>query len=159
MSLTSLFNFNYLKENIKKSKAIILLCMLLLPTIGGIILLVKCSHGSNFMPSIYEVSGPVLFGMYLVPVVLSITLFSFIYKRGSIDFSLSMPISKRQIFLTNSLGGIVVILLMQIINFIITFVISLIYNNLIIDSRMFFTLFLISSVLIPIIFVSTIILI
>ena len=30
MSLTSLFNFNYLKENIKKSKAIILLCMLLI---------------------------------------------------------------------------------------------------------------------------------
>ena len=56
--------------------------MLLLPTIGGIILLVKCSQGSNFMPSIYEVSGPVLFGMYLVPVILSITLFSFIYKRG-----------------------------------------------------------------------------
>ena len=75
MNLTSLFNFNYLKENIKKSKAIILLCMFLLPTISGIILLVKCSCGSNFMPSIYEVSGPVLFGMYLVPVILSITLF------------------------------------------------------------------------------------
>ena len=107
MSLTSLFNFNYLKENIKKSKAIILLCMLLLPTIGGIILLVKCSQGSNFMPSIYEVSGPVLFGMYLVPVILSITLFSFIYKRGSIDFTLSMPINKKQIFLTNTFGGII----------------------------------------------------
>ncbi len=45
-------------------------------------LLVKCSQGSNFMPSMYEVSGPVLFGMYLVPVILSITLFSFIYKKG-----------------------------------------------------------------------------
>ena len=66
------------------------------------------------MPSIYEVSGPVLFGMYLVPVVLSITLFSFIYKRGSIDFTLSMPINKKQIFLTNTFGGIIIILLMQI---------------------------------------------
>ena len=146
MSLTSLFNFNYLKENIKKSKAIILLCMLLLPTIGGIILLVKCSQGSNFMPSIYEVSGPVLFGMYLVPVMLSITLFSFIYKRGSIDFTLSMPINKKQIFLTNTFGGIIIILLMQIINLIITLAISLIYSNMIIDYKMLFDIFLIYSI-------------
>lgn len=146
MSLTSLFNFNYLKENIKKSKAIILLCMLLLPTIGGIILLVKCSRGSNFMPSIYEVSGPMLFGMYLVPVVLSITLFSFIYKRGSIDFTLSMPINKKQIFLTNTFGGIIIILLMQIINLIITLAISLIYSNMIIDYKMLFDIFLIYSI-------------
>lgn len=146
MSLTSLFNFNYLKENIKKSKAIILLCMLLLPTIGGIILLVKCSRGSNFMPSIYEVSGPVLLGMYLVPVILSITLFNFIYKRGSIDFTLSMPINKKQIFLTNTLGGIVIILLMQIINFIITLVISLIYSNMVIDYKMLFDILLIYSI-------------
>ena len=146
MSLTSLFNFNYLKENIKKSKAIILLCMLLLPTISGIILLVNCSQGNNFMPSIYEVSGPVLFGMYLVPIVLSITLFSFIYKRGSIDFTLSMPINKKQIFLTNTLGGIVIILLMQIINLIITLAISLIYSNMIIDYKMLFDIFLIYSI-------------
>lgn len=146
MNLTSLFNFNYLKENIKKSKAIILLCMFLLPTISGIILLVKCSCGSNFMPSIYEVSGPVLLGMYLVPVILSITLFNFIYKRGSIDFTLSMPINKKQIFLTNTLGGIVIILLMQIINFIITLIISLIYSNMVIDYKMLFDILLIYSI-------------
>ena len=146
MSLTSLFNFNYLKENIKKSKAIILLCMFLLPIIGGIILLVNCSQGNNFMPSIYGVSAPVLFGMYIVPIVLSITLFSFIYKRGSVDFTLSMPINKKQIFLTNTLGGIVIILLTQIINFIITLAISLIYSNIIIDYRMLFDIFLIYSI-------------
>lgn len=146
MNLTSLFNFNYLKENIKKSKAVILLCMLLLPTISGIILLVKCSQGNSFMPNIYEVSGPVLFGMYLVPVILSITLFNFIYKRGSIDFTLSMPINKKQIFLTNTLGGIAIILLMQIINFVITLVISLIYSNMVIDYRMLFDIFLIYSI-------------
>ena len=41
MNLTSLFNFSYLKENIKKSKAIILLCMLLIPIVNGIILLMN----------------------------------------------------------------------------------------------------------------------
>ena len=57
MSLTNLFKFNYLKENIKKSKSIILLCILLLPILNGIVLLMKCSDGTKFMPNIYEISG------------------------------------------------------------------------------------------------------
>ena len=142
MSLTSLFNFGYLKENIKKSKAIILLCMLLLPTINGIILLMNSSHGSGFMPNIYELSGLILFGMYFIPVILSITLFNFIYKKGSIDFVLSLPISKKQIFLTNTLGGILIIFISQIINFIITMIICLINSNIIIDYRMLFDIFI-----------------
>ena len=127
MNLTSLFNFNYLKENIKKSKAIILLCMLLLPILNGIILLMHGSTGDNFVASIYDVSGIILFGMYVIPIVLSITLFSFIYKKGAVDFTLSMPINKRQIFLTNTIGGMAIILIMQIINFIVMLLVSLIY--------------------------------
>lgn len=146
MSLTSLFNFSYLKENIKKSKAIILLCILLLPIINGIILLMNCSNGYNFMPSTFEVSSVILLGMYIVPIVLSITLFNFIYKKGSVLFTLSMPISKKQIFLTNTIGGIVIILLMHIINFIISFIISLLYSNFIVDTRMFFDILLIYSI-------------
>lgn len=146
MNLTNLFNFNYLKENIKKSKAIILLCILLLPIINGIILLMNCSLDNSFMPNIYELSGVVLFGMYIVPIVLSITLFSFVYKKGSIDFTLSMPISKKQIFLTNTVGGIVILLLMQLINFIIMFFVSLIYSNIIIDYKMLFDILLIYSI-------------
>ena len=115
MNLTSLFNFNYLKENIKKSKAIILLCMLLLPILNGIILLMHGSTGDNFVASIYDVSGIILFGMYIIPIVLSITLFSFIYKKGAVDFTLSMPINKRQIFLTNTIGGMAIILIMVIV--------------------------------------------
>ena len=146
MNLTNLFNFNYLKENIKKSKAIILLCILLLPIINGIILLMNCSLDNSFMPNIYELSGAVLFGMYIVPIVLSITLFSFVYKKGSIDFTLSMPISKKQIFLTNTVGGIIILLLMQLINFIIMFFVSLIYSNIIIDYKMLFDILLIYSI-------------
>lgn len=109
MSLTSLFNFSYLKENIKKSRAIILLCLLLLPIINFIILLMNCSNDYNYMPSTFEASSVILLGMYVVPVILSITLFSFVYKKGSTLFTLSMPISKKQIFATNTLCGIVII--------------------------------------------------
>ena len=155
MSLTSLFKFNYLKENIKKSKAIILLCILLLPILNGIVLLMKCSDGTKFMPNIYEISGFVLFGMYIIPVILSLTLFGFVYKKGSIDFTLSMPINKKQIFLTNTIGGICIIFIMQIVNFVIMLLISLIYSNIIISYRMLFDILFIYSISYIFVFVCT----
>ena len=155
MSLTSLFKFNYLKENIKKSKAIILLCILLLPVLNGIVLLMKCSTDTKFMPNIYEISGFVLFGMYIIPVILSLTLFGFVYKKGSIDFTLSMPINKKQIFLTNTIGGICIIFIMQIVNFIIMLLISLIYSNIIISYRMLFDILFIYSISYIFVFVCT----
>lgn len=56
---------------------------MLLLILNGIILLMHGSTGDNFVASIYDVSGIILFGMYIIPLVLSITLFSFIYKRSS----------------------------------------------------------------------------
>lgn len=155
MNLTSLFNFNYLKENIKKSKAIILLCMLLLPILNGIILLMHGSTGDNFVASIYDVSGIILFGMYIIPLVLSITLFSFICKKGAVDFTLSMPINKRQIFLTNTIGGMAIILIMQIINFIVMLLVSLIYSNIIVSYKMLFDILLMYSISYIFVFVCT----
>lgn len=155
MSLTNLFKFNYLKENIKKSKAIILLCILLFPILNGIVLLMKCSDGTKFMPNIYEISGFVLFGMYIIPVILSLTLFGFVYKKGSIDFTLSMPINKKQIFLTNTIGGICIIFIMQIVNFVIMLLISLIYSNIIISYRMLFDILFIYSISYIFVFVCT----
>ena len=155
MNLTSLFNFNYLKENIKKSKAIILLCMLLLPILNGIILLMHGSTGDNFVASIYDLSGIILFGMYIIPIVLSIILFSFIYKKGAVDFTLSMPINKRQIFLTNTIGGMAIILIMQIINFIVMLLVSLIYSNIIVSYKMLFDILLMYSISYIFVFVCT----
>ena len=110
MNLTSLFNFNYLKENIKKS---------------------------------------------IIPLVLSITLFSFIYKKGAVDFTLSMPINKRQIFLTNTIGGMAIILIMQIINFIVMLLVSLIYSNIIVSYKMLFDILLMYSISYIFVFVCT----
>jgi hypothetical protein len=119
MNLTSLFNFNYLKENIKKSKAIILLCMLLLPILNGIILLMHGSTGDNFVASIYDVSGIILFGMYVIPIILSITLFSFIYKKGAVDFTFSLlnevPTISNLLLLNNTVPTIIYIILSIII--------------------------------------------
>lgn len=156
MSLTSLFNFGYLKENIKKSKAIILLCIFLLPIINGIILLMDCSLDSNFMPSMNDLSYLILLGMYFIPVIISLVLFGFVYKKGSIDFVLSMPISKKELFLTNTLGGILVIGLMMVVNFVISLVICLIYSStIIVDYRMLFDILVLYFVAYVFVFVCT----
>ena len=146
MNLTSLFNFNYLKENIKKSKATILLCILLIPIINGLVFLINTTSSKVINPDIYTISSVLLIGIYVIPIVLSITLFSFVYKKGSIDFTLSLPINKKQIFLTNTLGGIVILSLMQLINFIILLTISLLSNGVFIDYKMLFDIFLIYTI-------------
>jgi len=82
MNLTSLFNIPFLKENIKRSKATILLLIFLIPVINVIIYLMAATNSGVFMPTIMELEPLSIIGMYLMPVILSITLFSFIYKEN-----------------------------------------------------------------------------
>lgn len=141
MSLTSLFNFNYLKENLKKSRSIVLLCIFLVPIINLIIYLMMVTQGNSFIPSFMELSRFLLAGMYILPFILSLTLFSFVYKRQSSDFVMSMPISKRQIFITNTFGGIIIILFMLFINSLLIGFVSFIFPNVYMDYKILFDLF------------------
>lgn len=155
MNLTSLFNFHYLKENLKKSKAVVLLCIFLIPIINGIIYLMSAVGGHAVIPDMSDLIPLLTIGMYVIPVILSLSLFEFVYKRNSSDFTVSMPISKKQIFLTNTLGGIVILLLMNIVNFIFLLVISLLFNNIFIDYRMLFDILIIYSITYIFVFVSS----
>lgn len=146
MNLTSWFNFKFLKENFKKSRAIILLCIFLLPILTFITNLIKISDSSDFIPNIYHLSYLFIVGLYIIPIVLSITLFSFVFKRKSCDFVMSFPITKRQIFMTNTVGGIGLILILNILNCLMLFLVSLISSNIFIPGRMIFDIFLLWTV-------------
>lgn len=146
MDLTSWFNFKFLKENFKKSRAIILLCIFLLPILTFITNLIKISDSSDFIPNIYHLSYLFIVGLYIIPIVLSITLFSFVFKRKSCDFVMSFPITKRQIFMTNTVGGIGLILILNILNCLMLFLVSLISSNIFIPGRMIFDIFLLWTV-------------
>ena len=146
MNLTSWFNFKFLKENFKKSRAIILLCIFLLPILTVITNLIKISDSSDFIPSIYHLSYLFIIGLYIIPIVLSITLFSFVFKRKSCDFVMSFPITKKQIFMTNTVGGIGLILILNILNCLMLFLVSLISSNIFIPGRMIFDIFLLWTV-------------
>lgn len=146
MNLTSWFNFKFLKENFKKSRAIILLCIFLLPILTFITNLIKISDSSDFISNIYHLSYLFIVGLYIIPIVLSITLFSFVFKRKSCDFVMSFPITKRQIFMTNTVGGIGLILILNILNCLMLFLVSLISSNIFIPGRMIFDIFLLWTV-------------
>ncbi len=155
MSLTSLFNFKYLKENIKKSKAIILLCIFLVPVINVICYLMKTDNGESFVPSMFEVSMLSSLGMYVIPLIISITLFGFVYKRKSSDFVMSFPVTKKQIFLSNTLGGILIIVIMNLLNLVLILISSIFITNVFMNYRMLFDTFLIWTISYIFVFMGT----
>ena len=142
MNLTNLFNFKFLKENMKKSKAIMLLCVFLIPVISVISFLMRFVNSSYVTPDIFELSTLSIVGLYIVPIILSITLFSFVYKRKSSDFVMSFPVTRKQIFLSNTLGGIILIIVMNLVNAIFVLIASLLLSNVFIGYKMVFDMFL-----------------
>lgn len=128
MNLTKLFNFDYLIQNIKKSKSIIILLMLLLPTFSCLMLISLNESSVTFNFPGWSAMNIVF--MYLIPVALSVTLFDFVHKRTSADFMGSMPLSRKTIFATNTLGGGIIILAIQLVTAICTFIVSRFLNNI-----------------------------
>ena len=51
-----------------------------------------------------------LLGTFILPIIISICLFNYIYKKKSVDFINSMPISRKSIFITNTILGIIIII-------------------------------------------------
>lgn len=146
MNLTNLFNLNFLKENIKRSRAVILLLIFLIPVINVIYYLMNATSSNVIIPSIMELQPLSIIGVYIIPVILSITLFSFIYKRKSSDFVMSFPVSKKQIFISNTIGGVAVILAMNLVNYIFTLIATLLLSNVILDYRMLFDMFILWTI-------------
>ena len=114
MNLMKLFNFKFLMQNIKKSKALIILLTIVVPMFTSIMLL---SIDVNYALPFWELSIINIIGMYIIPIVLSMTLFNYVYKKNSVDFIGSMPLSRNTIFLTNTIGGIAIIIITIILSY------------------------------------------
>jgi len=69
------------------------------------------------------------------------SLFDYIYKKTSVDFIGSMPLSRKTIFITNTIGGIGIIALMQLINLICVAFLSKVLSNVIIFGSMAWDIF------------------
>jgi len=135
----NLINFKFMKENIKKSFGIIAMLLILIPIFSGLILYLSNNSSYNdsieFM-SMVMISVPAMIGMYVIPVVISISLFSFVFQKKSVDFICSLPLKRSTIFCTNTLIGLVLFGLIFIITAILMFVIDLMLSAIFIPGSM-----------------------
>lgn len=135
MNLTKYFNFNYLKENFKKSRGILLLITIIIPllTLFSILFINKPASYTKIV-ELMEISWVNMFGMYVIPIAISFILFGYVYKKTSVDFINSMPINRKTIFITNTIGGILLITLIQILT-----AVTLLLSSIFIKEIMIFT--------------------
>ena len=142
MNLKVLFNFRYFKENIRKSKGLLAFFLGVVPIINIIILISILTLGGDTLVDFKSLSLSTYLGLYIIPIVLSISLFGFIFKKKSVDFVMSKPISRKSIFLTNTIGGILVLILFMLINTIIFGLFGLFFSKLTIPIALFSDLYL-----------------
>lgn len=116
MSLTKLFNFKYLMQNMKKSKMALTLFFIIVPIFTSLMIITTQDEVLEFV----ELSVVNICGMYVIPFIFSVCLFGYVYKKNSVDFMCSMPISRKTIFITNTIGGIALIFLLQLVTFLLT---------------------------------------
>lgn len=123
-----LFNLNYLKQNFKKSKVILSIFIGLIPILNTIILIMNFNNSNNHVLGFGQISIINFIGVYILPIIISICLFNYIYKKKSVDFINSMPISRKSIFVTNTIFGILIFLSMLIVNILLMLVLTFVFN-------------------------------
>lgn len=133
MSLTKLFNFKYLMQNMKKSKMALTLFFIIVPIFTSLMIITTQEEILEFT----ELASINIFGMYVIPFIFSVCLFGYVYKKNSVDFMCSMPISRKAIFITNTVGGIALIVLMQLVTFLLTILLGAITEATIFASMAF----------------------
>ncbi len=140
MNLTKLFSKNYAIQNLKKSKGVLSIMLVIIPIIT---LFCLYSYDNSAYETPYELAPLIIaniVGIFIIPFILSNVLLGYVYKRNSIDFINAMPISRKKIYLTNIITGILYLVLLQVINFIIIafylFIVktSLISMSMLVDS-------------------------
>lgn len=143
MSLIKLFNMNFFRQNIKKSKGLLGIFLILVPLAN--FLMVFLSSLTTNKAIIFQTEEFMVFnilGMYIIPIVISVALFGYVYKKTSVDFVNSMPLSRKTIFITNAIGGILLIIGMQLLNLLIMLLSKLLFNNIVIYPQMMFEIFM-----------------
>ena len=106
MNLKTLFQPKYFYQNLKKSRGIYVLFLFLFP------LILALSHGmqtTNGVISFFENNflGDIM--LFIYPITLSFLLFSFVFQKRKVDFMMGMPLSRKQIFVTNTITGILIL--------------------------------------------------
>lgn len=146
MNLKSLFNRKYFVQNILKSKSILALVLSIVPILNAIFLLSLTKSEDSTVSSLNVISILNIIGMYIFPIVISLCLLGYVFNKKSTDFVNSMPLTRSQIFITNTIGGIAICVLMMIINTLVLALESLVIPNLAITFKVLLDYFIVWTV-------------
>lgn len=143
MNLTKWFNGKYLLQNLKKSKGILTLLVLIIPIITTLIIISMNTSTFELVLDEITLSYANLIGMYIIPFIISVVVGGYIYKRNSVDFINSMPMNRKTIFFTNFVAGVLIIFAIQGLTLITNLVCASIFTELFIPIGMIIDSFII----------------
>lgn len=150
MNLMKLINFNFIKENIKKSLGILLFLFFIIPIVN-ILYLFNMLNQQIYVINLIDLTKMTYFASFIFPVVIAYILNNYLFKQNSLDFYLSKPINKRKLFFSNILAGLLLILVLLIINVIVFSLFNL--TNLSIPFPLLFDYFIYTFVLYSFIYI------
>lgn len=150
MNLRKLFNFNFIKENIKKSLGILLFLFFIIPIVN-ILYLFNMLNQQIYVINLIDLTKMTYFASFVFPVVIAYILNNYLFKQNSLDFYLSKPINKRKLFFSNILAGLLLILVLLIINVIVFSLFNL--TNLSIPFALLFDYFIYTFILYSFIYI------
>lgn len=150
MNLMKLINFNFIKENTKKSLGILLFLFFIIPIVN-ILYLFNMLNQQIYVINLIDLTKMTYFASFIFPVVIAYILNNYLFKQNSLDFYLSKPINKRKLFFSNILAGLLLILVLLIINVIVFSLFNL--TNLSIPFALLFDYFIYTFVLYSFIYI------
>ena len=115
MHLKKWFNFKYLYQNFKKSKSLLIFLICAVFFINLWLVGVNLLSG-NIVINFNALSNISAVIAFILPPLLAYNLFGFVFKRKEVDFIMSKPISRRQIYISNIIGGIIYIFIIILLN-------------------------------------------
>ena len=158
MSLTKLFNKNYCIQNLKKSKGALATFLVLLPIFTAFFIVINGINAEKQFVQVFSleaISAINLIAMYVIPLIISYCLFGFVFKKKSVDFINSLPMSRKTVFITNTITGILLILLEQFITAVLIFIATNVFSFIVVPVAEIIDMFLIFSLAYTFVFTAT----
>lgn len=113
----NLINIQFIKENLKKSKGIIILLLSIIPIIN-VLYLFKLFNKIDYIMDFHSLELITFLGSFIFSIVISYLLNKFLFKQKELDYYLSKPISRKKLYFTNLLTFIILIIILLLLNII-----------------------------------------
>lgn len=113
----NLINIQFIKENLKKSKGIIIFLLSIIPIINFIYLF-KLLNKIDYIIDFHSLELITFLGSFIFSIVISYLLNKFLFKQKELDYYLSKPVSRKKLYFTNLLTFIILTIILLLLNII-----------------------------------------